>query len=68
MEVTERKIIEKQGGIRKERCSVDQKLTMIMMVDEYLRKDEKLYAAFMSLLKAYDRACHESHCNKSSAC
>lgn len=26
-----------------------------MIIDEYLRKDEKLYALFMDIEKAYDR-------------
>ena len=30
------------------------------MVEEYLRKDEQLYAAFMDLEKAYDRVDREA--------
>lgn len=54
MEVTERKIGEEQGGFRKGRGYGDQIFAIKMMVEGYLGKSEKLYAAFMDLEKAYD--------------
>ncbi len=45
---------EEQGGFRKGRGCVDQIFAM-MLVEEYLGKNKKLYAAFMDLKKAYDR-------------
>ncbi len=54
MEVTEGKVSEEQGGFRKGRGYVDQIFAMKMLVEEYLGKDKKLYAAFMDLEKAYD--------------
>ncbi len=58
MEVTEGKVSEEQGGFRKGRC-VDQIFAVILM-KEYLRKDKKLYAAFMDLEKAYNRVDREA--------
>ncbi len=55
MEVTEGKVSKEQGGFRKGRGYVDQIFAMKMLVEEYLGKDKKLYAAFMDLEKAYDR-------------
>ena len=43
----------KQGRFRKGKGCVDQILTIKIMVEEYLGKDKKLYAAFMHLEKAY---------------
>ncbi len=53
MEVTERKVSEEQEGFRKRRGCVGQIFAMKMLVEEYLRKDKKLYSAFMDLEKAY---------------
>ncbi len=60
MEVTEGKVSEEQGGFRKGRGCVDQIFAMMMLVEEYLGKDKKLYAAFMDLEKAYDRIDREA--------
>ncbi len=49
MEVTKGKVSEEQGGFRKGRGCVDQILSMKGLVEEYLGKDKKLYAAFMDL-------------------
>ncbi len=49
MEVTEGKVIEDQGGFRKGRGCVDQIFAMRRLVEWYLGKDKKLYAAFMDL-------------------
>ncbi len=51
---------EEQGGFRKGRGCVDQIFAMKMLVEEYLGKDKKLYAAFMDLEKAYDRVDREA--------
>ncbi len=42
------------------RGCVDQIFAMKMLVEEYLGKDKKLYAAFMDLQKAYDRVDREA--------
>ncbi len=47
MEVTKGKVSEEQGGFRKGRGCVDQIFAMKRLVEEYLGKDKKLYAAFM---------------------
>ncbi len=39
---------------------VDQIFAMKRLVEEYLGKDKKLYAAFMDLEKAYDRVNREA--------
>ncbi len=54
MEVTEGKVNEEQGGFRKGRGCVDWIFTMKRLVEEYLGKDKKLYAAFMDLEKTCD--------------
>ncbi len=46
---------EEQGGFRKGRACIDQIFAMKRLVEEYLGKDKKLYAAFMDVEKAYDR-------------
>ncbi len=55
MEAMEGKVSKEQGGFRKGRGCVDQIFAMKMLVEEYLGKDKKLYAAFMDLEKAYER-------------
>ncbi len=55
LEVTEQKVSEDQGGFRKGRGCVDQIFAVKRLVEGYLGKDKKLYAAFMDLEKAYDR-------------
>ncbi len=50
-EVTEGKVSEEQGGFRKRRGCVDQISAMKMLVEAYLGKDKKLYAAYMDLEK-----------------
>ncbi len=46
--------------MRKGRGCVDQIFAMKMLVEEYLEKDKKLYAAFMDLEKAYNRVDREA--------
>ncbi len=59
MEVTEGKVSKKQRGFRKGRGCADQTFAMKILV-EYLRKDKKLYAAFMDPEKAHDRVYREA--------
>ncbi len=47
MQVTEKKISDEQGGFRKEKSCVDQIFAVKMLVEDYLGKDRKLYAAFL---------------------
>ena len=54
MKVTEEKI-SKKGGFGKGKSYVDQIFAIRIMVKEYLRNDEKMYAAFMDLEKVYKR-------------
>ena len=60
MEVTTRKVSEKQEGFRKGKGYVNQIFAIKIMVEEYLRKGEKLYAAFMDLEETYDRVHREA--------
>ncbi len=53
IEVSEGKVSKEQGGFRKGRGCVDQIFAIKRLVEEYLEKDEKLYATFMDLEKAY---------------
>ncbi len=47
MEVTKGKVSEERGAFRKGRGCTDQIFAMKRLVEEYLGKDKKLYAAFM---------------------
>lgn len=49
------RVSEEQGGYRKGRGCVDQIFTKKLVVEKYVRKGGKLYAAFMDLEKAYDK-------------
>ncbi len=60
MEVAEGKVSEDQGGFRKGRGCVDQIFALKRLVEGYLGKDKKLFAAFMDLEKAYDRVDREA--------
>ncbi len=51
---------EDQGGFRKGRGCVDQLFAMKRLMEGYLGKDKKLYAAFMDLEKAYNRVDKEA--------
>ncbi len=51
---------EEQEGFRKGRGCVDQIFAMKRLVEEYLHKDTKSYAAFMDLEKAYNRVDREA--------
>ncbi len=60
MQVTEKKVSDEQGGFRKGKSCVDLIFAVKMLVEEYLRKDRKLYAALMDLEKAYDMVNREA--------
>lgn len=60
MEVTEEKVSQEQGGFRKGKGCVHKIFAIKMIVEEYLGKGRKLYAAFMDLEKAYDRVDREA--------
>ncbi len=55
MKVTDKSVGDKQGGFRKGRGCVDQIFAVKILVEKYLEKDKKLFAAFIDLEKAYDR-------------
>ncbi len=56
------KVSEEQGGFRKGKGCEYQISAMKRLVEEYLGKDKKLYAAFMYLKKAYDRVARRFPC------
>ncbi len=55
MKITDKSVGYEQGGFRKGRGCVDQIFAVKMLVEKYLEKECKLFAAFMDLEKAYDR-------------
>ncbi len=60
MQITEKKVNDEQRGFRKGKSCVDQIFAIKMLVEEYLGKGKKLYAAFMDLEIAYDRVDREA--------
>ena len=66
--LTEGKVSKEQGGFRKGKGCDDQIFALKIMVEEYLGKVEKLYAAFMDLEKAYDRVDREALWNVLNIC
>ncbi len=55
MKITDMNVGDEQGGFRKGRGCVDQIFVVKILVEKYLEKNRKLFAAFMDLEKAYDR-------------
>ncbi len=55
MKITDKSVGAEQGGFRKGRGCVDQIFAVKIVVEQYLEKDRKLFAAFMDLEKMYDR-------------
>ncbi len=55
MKITDKSMGAEQGGFRKGRGCVDQNFAVKILVEKYLEKDRKLFAAFMNLEKPYDR-------------
>ncbi len=56
MKITDKSVGDKQRGFRKVRGCVDQIFEMKILVEKYIEKDRKLFAAFMDLEKAYDKS------------
>ncbi len=55
MKVTDKSVGDEQGGFRKGRGCMNKIFAVKILVEKYLEKDRKLFAAFMDLEKAYDR-------------
>ncbi len=49
MKITDKSVEDQQGGFRKGRRCVNQIFTVKILVEKYLEKDRKLFAAFMDL-------------------
>ena len=60
IKIIEGKVSKEQVRFIKRKGCVDQIFAIKTMVEEYLGKDEKLYAAFMDQVKAYDRVDREA--------
>ncbi len=54
MKVTDKSVGDEQGGFRKGRECVNKIFAVKILVEKYLEKDRKLFAAFMDLEKAYE--------------
>ena len=54
MKVNGGKVSEEQGEFRKEKSCVDQIFEIKIMMEEYLGKDEKLFASFMDIDNIYE--------------
>ncbi len=54
MKITDKGVGDEQGGFQKGRGCVNQIFAMKILVEKYLEKDRKLFAAFMDLEKAYE--------------
>ncbi len=55
MKITDKSVGDEQG-FQKGRGCIDHIFAVKILVEKYLEKDRKLFAAFMDLEKAYDRA------------
>lgn len=55
MKITDKSVGDEQGGFQRGRGCVDQTFAVKILVEKYLEKDRKLFAAFMDLEKAYNR-------------
>ncbi len=55
MKITDKGVGDEQGGFQKGRGCVNQIFAVKILVENYLEKDRKLFAAFMNLEKAYNR-------------
>ncbi len=56
MKITDKSVGAEQGGFLKGRGCVDQIFAVKILLEKYLEKNRKLFAAFMDLEKAYDTA------------
>ncbi len=61
MKITDKSVDDKQGGFWKGRGCVNQIFAVKILVEKYLEKDRKLFAAVMDLEKAYDRVDKKGH-------
>ncbi len=55
MKITDKSVGDEQGGFRRGRGRVDQIFAVKMLVEKYLDRERKLFAAFMDLEKVCDR-------------
>ncbi len=55
VKITYKSVGAEQGGFRKGRGCIDQIFAVKILVEKYLEKDRKLFAAFVDMEKAYDR-------------
>ncbi len=55
MKVTDKSVDDEQGGLWKGRECVNQIFAVKILVEKYLERARKLFAAFKDLEKAYDR-------------
>ncbi len=55
IKITDKSVGGEQGGLRKGKGCVDQIFEVKILVEKYLEKDRKLFAAFMDLEEAYGR-------------
>ncbi len=53
MKITDKSVGDEQGGFQKGRECIDQNFAVKILVEKYLEKERKLFAAFMDLKKAY---------------
>ncbi len=53
MKITDKSVGDEQGSFRKGRGCVDQIFAVNILMEKYLEKERKLFAAFMDLEKAY---------------
>ncbi len=55
IKITDKSVGDEQGGVQKGRGCADQNFAVKILVEKYLEKDKKLFAAFWGLENAYDR-------------
>ncbi len=55
MKITDKSVGDEQGGFQKDRGCIDQIFAVKILVEKYIEKDRKLFAAFKDFEMAYDR-------------
>ena len=53
--LTENRLLEEEAGFRSGRGCIDQIFIIRQLMEKYLEKDKKMYAAFIDMEKAYDK-------------
>ena len=53
--LTEDRLLEEQAGFRSGRGCIDQIFVIRQLMEKYLEKDKKMYAAFIDMEKVYDK-------------